>query len=60
MTSCLRFVLKYFSKATYKMGENICNHISDKGLVSRIYKEVLQLNHKINKQPDFKMGKGLE
>ena len=34
------------------------NHVSDKVLIFRIYKELLQLNHK--KQTVLKMGKGLE
>ena len=33
-------------KATHKMGGNIANHISEKGLVSRICKELLQLTNK--------------
>ena len=32
--------------------------VSDKGLTYKIYKEFLQLNTKINKQPDYKMNRG--
>ena len=33
-------------KTTYGMGENICNHKSDKELISKIYWELIQLNSK--------------
>lgn len=31
-------------KITQRIGENICNYISDNSIVSRIYKEIKQLN----------------
>ena len=34
--------------------------MSNKGLISRIYKELLQAQKQIDKQPNFKMGKGFE
>ena len=39
-------------KAAYEMGEIFGNHISDEGLISRIYKEI-QLNGKKRKQNEF-------
>ena len=42
-------------KATYKKGENICNHISDKWLISKIYfKKLIQLHSKKPNNPILK------
>ena len=41
------------------MGGNICKS-SDKRLISRLYKTLLQFNNNRNKQTNFKMGKGLK
>ena len=45
-------------KTTYEMGENIANHISDKGLISNVHKELTQLNSQKNLIK--KMGSGSE
>lgn len=43
------------------MGEKIFAHyVSDKGLIPRIYREHLKLNNKNDKQPDSRLGKGLQ
>ena len=39
------------------MGENVCKRINDKGLIFKIYKQLMQLNIKKNKQPNQKMGR---
>ena len=46
-------------KTTYGMGENICKQSDQKGLTSKIYKQLIQLNNNNNKnkQPSWKMGR---
>ena len=41
------------------MGENNANETTDKGLISRIYKQLIQLNARKNKQPNQKSEKDL-
>ena len=41
------------------MGENICKHICEKSLVSRLYNELLQLNNKNTNKATKKWAKDL-
>ena len=53
------------SKGNYKQGEKttlewekiIANETTDKGLISKIYEQPIQLNARKNKQPNQKVGK---
>ena len=53
------------SKGNYKQGEKttsewekiIANETTDKGLISKIYKKLIQLNTRKNKQPNQKVVK---
>jgi hypothetical protein len=41
--------------AAYRMGKDFTNYISDKGLISKIKKELKKLDIKKTKQSNFKM-----
>ena len=44
-------------KTTYGLGENICKRCNQQGLISKIYKQFIQLNIKKTKQPNQKMSR---
>ena len=46
------------SEQSHRLGQNICKHISKKGLVSRLQKP-FSIQQQEDKQPNQKMGKHL-
>ena len=44
-------------KETHRVGENISNDATDKGLISKIYKQLLQIDIKKMTNPIRKMGR---
>lgn len=54
-----RTIINRMKKQSTGWEKIFLNHISDRELMSRIYKEKLQLNNKKPKLPNSKMGKEL-
>ena len=44
-------------KKVKRLGENICKWCDQQGLISKIYKQLTEVNNKTNKQPNRKMGR---
>ena len=50
---------KQSEETTYEMGENILNHVNDKKLISKVYKELISIPASPpKKQPSLKMSIG--